>query len=235
MMEVLVLAGGRGTRLRSVVADVPKPMAPVQGIPFLALLLRSLSHKGVRRVVLSVGYLYEKVTAYFGNAYERISLVYEVEHEQMGTGGAIARSMRHASEDHLLVLNGDTFLDLELAGLEQAWQRERRPIIVGRMVPDTSRFGRLQHNGSGTVTAFAEKGIAGPGLINAGAYVLPSDFFAHRHRQPPFSIETDVLTELATQGGLALFETQGQFIDIGVPEDYQRAQSMDWGLGKTRA
>jgi D-glycero-alpha-D-manno-heptose 1-phosphate guanylyltransferase len=142
--------------------------------------------------------------------------------------------MHHASEDHLLVLNGDTFLDLEIAALEHAWQRERRPIIVGRLVPDTSRFGRLQHDGSGTVTGFAEKGIAGPGLINAGAYVLPSDFFAHRHLPPPFSIETDVLTELAARGGLALFETQGQFIDIGVPEDYQRAQTMDWGLGSSR-
>jgi D-glycero-alpha-D-manno-heptose 1-phosphate guanylyltransferase len=234
-LEALILAGGFGTRLRTVVSDVPKPMAPVQGRPFLAILLQSLSDKGVRRAILSVGYMHEKILAHFGERFGDVSLAYEIESEPLGTGGAVARSMHHASEDHLLVLNGDTFLDLELAGLEQAWQRERRPIIVGRMVPDTSRFGRLQHDGSGSVTAFAEKGIAGPGLINAGAYVLPSEFFAHRHRQPPFSIETDVLTELATQGGLALFETQGQFIDIGVPEDYQRAQAMDWGLGKTRA
>jgi D-glycero-alpha-D-manno-heptose 1-phosphate guanylyltransferase len=234
-LEALILAGGFGTRLRAIVSDVPKPMAPVQGRPFLAILLQSLAEKGVRRAILSVGFMHDKILAHFGDRFGAMSLAYEVESEPLGTGGAIARSMHHASEDHILVLNGDTFLDLELAALEQAWHRERRPIIVGRMVPDTARFGRLQHDGSATVTAFAEKGLAGPGLINAGAYVLPTDFFAHRHLQPPFSIETDVLTELAARGGLALFETQGQFIDIGVPEDYQRAQTLDWGLGNRLA
>jgi D-glycero-alpha-D-manno-heptose 1-phosphate guanylyltransferase len=223
-MEAVVLAGGFGTRLRQVVPDLPKPMAPVAGRPFLEILLATLARKGFQRVVLSLGYMAEKVLDYFGKNFAGMDLAYEIETTPLGTGGAVRRSLDRCLEDHVFVFNGDTYLDLEVPELDARWCSHGAPIIVARHVPDTSRFGRLEIAGD-RVLGFAEKGVGGPGLINAGCYVLPRAILVDFPRRETFSLENDFLAKEVSQRRFDLFVTSGRFIDIGVPEDFKRAQT----------
>lgn len=225
MMEAIVLAGGFGTRLRPVVTNVPKPMAPVAGRPFLEILLVSLSRKGFSRVVLSLGFMGHKISDHFGTQFAGMDIAYVVEDTPLGTGGAIRLALDACTRDHVFVFNGDTYLDLEVPLLEQRWQAKRNPIVVGRQVPDTTRYGRLIVNG-GCITSFAEKGAIGPGLINAGCYVLATDALAKFPLNQPFSIETDYLVPEVMRATVEVCETERMFIDIGIPEDYARAQTL---------
>ncbi len=228
-MEAIVLAGGTGTRLRSVVSDLPKPMASVAGRPFLELLLRSLSAKGFARVILSTGYMAEKISGHFGRCFAGIELDYSVETEQLGTGGAVSLAARLVRENHFFVFNGDTFLDLDAHAVDTMWQRIREPVIVAREVEDTARFGRLDTD-QGRVVRFAEKGQAGPGLINAGCYVFQADQFSDVELGTRFSLEIDYLAPLVERTAVSLHVANGLFIDIGVPSDYERAQQILAGL-----
>lgn len=223
-MEAIVLAGGLGTRLRKIVADVPKPMAPVAGRPFLEILLNALARKGFKRVILSVGFMAEKISAYFGPRHAGMDLAYVVEEQPLGTGGGVRLAMEQMAGDHVFVFNGDTFLDLEADQVERQWQARQRPLIVGRAVPDTARYGRLLAEG-GIAKGFTEKGVAGPGLINAGCYVLKRGQLDAFPAGKPFSLEADFLTPAVARGEFDVFVTAGQFIDIGVPEDFLRAQT----------
>lgn len=229
-MEAIVLAGGMGTRLRQVVPDLPKPMAPVAGRPFLEIVLTALAEKGFRRVVLSLGYMADKVVSHFGDAFAGMDLVYEIEQSPLGTGGALRAALPHCTADHVFVFNGDTFLDLETVALEAQWTNFRNPIIVAREVPDTARYGRLEVI-EGRVCGFLEKGRTGAGLINAGCYVLPSDLLDGFARGTTFSLEADFLAEAVKRQRIDVFITEGMFIDIGVPEDYARAQTELAGQG----
>ena len=224
-MDAVVLAGGFGTRLRSVVPDLPKPMAPVAGRPFLEILLTMLARKGVQRAVLSLGYQADVIVRHFGTAFEGVKLVHEIETTPLGTGGALRAALARCESDAALVVNGDTFLDLELEALRARWQAHRQPLIVGREVPDTARFGRLDIRGS-RLQGFAARGAGGPGVINMGHYVLPTTLFAAHPGLPlAFSFEADFLALQAAALGFEVFVTEGLFIDIGVPEDYARAQT----------
>lgn len=223
-MEAIVLAGGFGTRLRAVVPDLPKPMAPVAGRPFLEILLKSLAANGFTRVVLSLGFLAEKITERFGDRFAGMELVYEIETTPLGTGGAVRQALTRCTEDHVFVFNGDTYLALEVGVVEAHWQAHRRPVIVAREVPDAERYGRLGVT-DGRVTAFAEKSVRGPGLINAGCYVMPPNLLDAFAPGQPFSLENDFLAKTAGAQPFDVFVTKGQFIDIGVPDDYARAQT----------
>ena len=223
-MEAIVLAGGFGTRLREVVPDLPKPMAPVAGRPFLEMLLTVLAKKGFSRVVLSLGYMADKVISHFGERFAGLELLYEVEKSPLGTGGAVRQALTRCNEDHVFVFNGDTYLDLEVAGVEAHWQRHYVPIIVARDVSDTARYGRLITDKE-RVIGFSEKGMAGPGLINAGCYVLPVTLLDQFAPGQAFSLETDFLAKAVGVERFDMFVTSGHFIDIGVPEDYLRAQA----------
>lgn len=223
-MQAIILAGGFGTRLRQVVTDLPKPMAPVAGRPFLEILLTSLACKGFRRVVLSLGYMAGEVVSHFGDRFAGMKLVYEIEEMPLGTGGAVRQALARCTSDHVFVFNGDTFLDLEIKDVEAHWQTHHAPIIVARDVSDTARYGRLD-TVNGHVLGFSEKGVAGPGLINAGCYVLPAGILDDFPPGQPFSLEADFLAKAAGTQQFDLFVTNGYFIDIGVPEDYARAQT----------
>ena len=223
-MEAIVLAGGFGSRLRKVLPDLPKPMAPIAGRPFLEILLSMLSQKGFTRVVLSLGFMSEKFISHFGNRYQGIELVYEVEQQPLGTGGAIRAALARCEADHVFIFNGDTYLDLEVDELEHLWQSERHPLIVLREVPDTARFGKVEIR-DGRISAFLEKGTHGPGLINAGCYVLPKTALDDFPLGKPFSIETEFFAEYLQHVKFSGYVTNGRFIDIGVPEDYKLAQT----------
>jgi D-glycero-alpha-D-manno-heptose 1-phosphate guanylyltransferase len=223
-MEAIVLAGGFGTRLRQLVADVPKPMAPIAGRPFLEILLSSLAQKGFSRVILSLGFMAQKISGHFGSEFSGMKISYVVEEQPLGTGGAIRLAIEHVSADHVFVFNGDTFLDLEVQKIEEQWSLNHRSMIVSREVSDTARYGRLLL-ADGKLDGFSEKGVSGPGLINAGCYVFSINQLDAFGVGTAFSIEADYLVPAASAGLFDIFVTHGQFIDIGVPEDFLRAQT----------
>jgi D-glycero-alpha-D-manno-heptose 1-phosphate guanylyltransferase len=222
-MEAIVLAGGLGTRLRSVVSNVPKPMAPVGGRPFLDLLLASLETKGITRVILAVGHMSDIIISYFQNNSLGMELIFEVERSPLGTGGAIAAALRRVNSDCVLVLNGDTYLDLDINAVRSMWPGDGTPIVVARTVPDTERFGRLDV-ANGRITRFIGSGIQGAGIINAGTYLIPTNVFLGENLPEKFSFEQDFLCKRPPLS-LRVFVALGQFIDIGVPDDYARAQT----------
>jgi D-glycero-alpha-D-manno-heptose 1-phosphate guanylyltransferase len=222
-MEAIILAGGLGKRLRSTVPDLPKPMALVAGRPFLEILLANLAQKGFSRIVLSVGYLAEKIITYFGDRFKGVELNYSIEEAPLGTGGAVRLALTCRTSDHVFVFNGDTYLDLEVERVEAHWQEHRKPIIVARKLADTSRYGRIELL-EGRVIKFAEKDVSGSGLINAGCYVLPPDLLDSIPVGRVFSLEKDFLANAVQHVSFDCFVTHGKFIDIGVPEDYARAQ-----------
>lgn len=222
-MEAIILAGGQGTRLRHVLPDIAKPMAPIGGHPFLELLLTRLASDGFGRVVLSLGYKAESICGYFGQRFAGVEIAHVIEEKPLGTGGGIRLAMQKCTQDHVFVFNGDTFVDLDTRELETQWQASRALTIVAREVADTARYGRLQIC-DGSITGFLEKGISGPGLINAGCYVLPRGILDRFAPGEAFSFEADFLVPEVARRRIDCFQSTGYFIDIGIPEDYARAQ-----------
>ena len=223
-MEAIVLAGGLGTRLRAAVPDLPKSMAPIGDRPFLELLLARLAAQGFRHVVLSLGYRAEMIVQYFGHQYAGMRLSHVIEPRPLGTGGGARLALDRCEQDHVYLLNGDTFIDLDYTGMEALWHRHREPIIVAREVDDVSRYGCLEVRDQ-QVVAFAEKGGGGSGLINAGCYVLGHGALDVFPVGIEFSLEKDFLSPLVGRSPCRLFVSGGYFIDLGIPEDYIKAQS----------
>jgi len=225
-MEAIVLAGGLGTRLRAVVSDLPKPMAPVAGRPFLAILLDQLDQAGFEHVVLSVGYRREAIMEHFGDRYGRLALSYAVETHPLGTGGAIRLALEQTQAPELFVLNGDTYLALDYSAMLAHHRRHgARLTLAAQQVADTHRYGALALQGD-RVIDFLEKGRSGPGLINGGTYLLEPGLFDDQALPEAFSFETDLLMPKVAELAPLAFITEGRFIDIGVPEDYARAQTL---------
>ena len=218
-----MLAGGLGTRLKSVVPDLPKPMAPVSGRPFLEILLTLLSRKGFSRVILSLGFMADRVVSYFGTRFGSMELAYEIESSPLGTGGALKRALLSCREDHVFVFNGDTFLDVEIEQVQKLWVAHGDPIVVVVSVPDTARYGRVTLSDD-LVVGFEEKGATGQGFINAGCYALPVGIFSDADVGQCFSLESDFLKAAVHKRPFRAFVSSHEFIDIGVPEDYLRAQ-----------
>lgn len=223
-MEAIVLAGGFGTRLKGVVPDLPKPMAPVAGRPFLEILLDNLKQGGFKRVVLSVGHLAERIIDHFGDRHKGLDIAYAIEDAPLGTGGATRLALRSCRAADIFVFNGDTYLEFDFAAAARERCRNGRGIIVTRAVPDTSRFGRITVEGR-RILRFNEKGASGPGLINAGAYILARSELDGFEDGKAFSLETDYLAQAVAAGAFDHFLSEGLFIDIGVPEDYKIAQT----------
>lgn len=237
-MKAIVLAGGLGTRLRERVPDLPKPMAPVAGRPFLEYVLDGLQRSGCDEVVLSVGHLWEKIEAHFGDRYRDLRVRYAVETEPLGTGGALAWALRElAADEPVLTLNGDTFLNVDFAAVWAHHRAAGSPVtMVLREVEDTARYGAVLTE-AGRVVRFAEKGQQGRGLINAGTYVIEPGLFEQLGLSGRFSMETDVLQARCAELRPAAFVTDAHFIDIGIPEDFERAQHLlpRWSTSVSRS
>lgn len=225
-MQAIVLAGGLGTRLRSVVPDLPKPMAAVAGRPFLAWILDRLVQAGFDGVVLAVGYRHEAIRAHFGNAYRGLTLSYSVESSPMGTGGAIRMAAGLVAQYPVFVLNGDTFLDLDHRAMlaDHSGQAVSMSVAVCE-VPDVRRYGALKL-ANGRIEAFLEKGPGGPGVINAGTYICSRELLDLIPATGASSFERQLLEPRVGEIRPAAFLSDGLFIDIGVPEDYARAQHL---------
>ena len=223
-MKAVVLAGGLGTRLRESVPDLPKAMAPVAGRPFMEYLLDGMQAGGIHEVLLSVGYRSDDIIRHFGSRYRGISIGYCVEQEPLGTGGAIAYALSHGTQETVLVLNGDTFLDIDYRALLRWYEAApARLAMVLCKLPDVTRYGSVLTSGD-VVVGFAEKGAAGPGLINAGMYVVQPGIFAEFGLSGKFSFETDLLQRHCLSLKPRAYVSDAYFIDIGVPQDFERAQ-----------
>jgi D-glycero-alpha-D-manno-heptose 1-phosphate guanylyltransferase len=222
-MQAIILAGGKGTRLRSVLNNLPKPMAPIGHRPFLEIVLEKLAAQGFQKIVLSVGFMAETIIRHFGSKYFGMDLSYAIEEFPLGTGGGVRLALEQVTNNHVFVFNGDTYIDFDINSVEQIWQRRKRSIIIGREVPDTSRYGRLLEK-DGIALSLNEKVCEGPGLINAGCYVINRSHMANINLGIPFSIESDFLIPAIADGEFDVFVSTGIFIDIGIPDDYERAK-----------
>jgi len=224
--EAIILAGGFGTRLQGVVKDVPKPMAPVNGRPFLTYILDYLIEYEYTKVVLSVGYLHEKIEEFFGNQYKSLKIDYAVETEPLGTGGGIAYAMSKCQTKNVLVINGDTMFKVNLTEFEHFFAEKNRLLsIVLREVDDVSRYGSVVTGNNHMIVLFSEKGAsAGRGYINGGVYMINRALFDKYPQPKKFSFEKDLMEKLYTQEQFYAMPSDGYFIDIGIPEDYARAQ-----------
>ena len=224
-VTVIILVGGLGTRLRSVVSDRPKVLAQVRDKPFLAYLLEQIADAGVRYVVLCIGYQGEQVQATFGDAYAGMSLVYSQESTPLGTAGALRSALPLFRSDPVLVMNGDSFCRVDLSSF-WTWHRARaaNATLLLTQVSDTQRYGRVQVGDDGHVLAFEEKSHQStPGLINAGIYSL-----SHRLLKtiPPIkvvSLEREIFPAWIGRG-LYGYRSEGSFLDIGTPEGYALAE-----------
>ena len=221
-MRAIVLAGGAGTRLRHVLGDTPKPMAPVCGRPFLTYILDNLIGHGCRRVWLSVGVGQEVVIDYFGSAYGSLPIEYVIEDAPLGTGGALARAIAAVDEFPGFALNGDTFSDIDYQEMLEVHRSAASPLTIAmRRVEDAGRYGRIELEDD-HVIGFGADGAAGSELINIGTYVVGKRLFAGWPES--FSFEHDYLRAEAARLRPLAYLTDGWFIDIGVPEDYRAAQ-----------
>lgn len=224
-MEVIVLAGGLGTRLRSVVSEVPKCMAPVNGKPFLYYLLTALSQYSIGKVVLSVGYKHECIENWVrknGGGFP-FEIEFAVEETPLGTGGGIRLALEKCSSDDVCIMNGDTFFNVDLALLQEAHGLSGRLLTMAvKHLKYFDRYGTVTIDESGTVTGFNEKRFCEDGYINAGVYMV-SDKWLLKDMPEKFSFETDYLQPKAMQGRVHGFVSDGYFIDIGIPLDYAKA------------
>ncbi len=224
--QAIVLAGGFGTRLQTVLRNVPKPLAPVRGLPFIHYVLRWLEHSGIQRVIGCTGYLADKMEAGFRSYRGNLQFTFLREETPLGTGGAIYRALGEADAGGVFALNGDTYFP---AGLDlfqaEAARRGGTFAIALRAVPDTSRFGAVDLV-DGRIRAMNEKGLSGPGLVNAGLYRLPHDLPRVLPMPEVFSWETDLMQPKAAALGVAGVVLDAPFLDIGTPESYLEAETV---------
>ena len=231
-MECVVLAGGMGTRLRSVVADLPKCLAPVAGRPFLDWLLDDLEGAGAGHIILSLGYLHEAVEKHLAEHPRKARISCVVEDTPLGTGGGVRLALTKATEDDVFMLNGDTFFGVDYAAMGTFHGSSKATATLAlKPMRDFSRYGEVRCGEDGRITAFREKQPCAEGLINGGVYLLRRDALAAKPDR--FSLEKDFFEPLAAEGSLAGFRSEGYFIDIGIPEDYARAQR-DFSTGAWR-
>ena len=225
--ECILLAGGKGTRLQSVVADVPKPMAPVAGKPFLTYLFQYLFKHGIGKAVLSVGYKHESITNAFGNQFKDISLVYVIEKEPFGTGGGIKMALQSCESEHVFIINGDTFFDVSLMDLyNQHIENGADLTIAVKYMENFDRYGCIDFDENEKITAFNEKQPRESGFINGGIYILKKSFLNALLLPEKFSFEAAVMEAHYDKANFQVYtgSSTRYFIDIGIPKDYERAQ-----------
>ncbi|EKK5714180.1 nucleotidyltransferase family protein, partial [Campylobacter coli] len=182
-MQAIVLAGGLGTRLRSVVQDLPKPMAPINGKPFLAFVLEYLKKQGITEIILSVSYKYELIQEYFKDEFHGMKIHYNIEKELLGTGGAIKDALKFVKNE-VYVLNGDTFFDIDL---KKPVLNSSKICIALKQMQNFDRYGTVNVDEQGIVTSFEEKVFKKQGLINGGVYLLKKDIFNNFSLERKFS------------------------------------------------
>ena len=231
--QAIVLAGGFGTRLQAVVQDVPKPMALINGRPFLDYQLNYLKSFGINHIIFSVGYKHEHISDYFGNDFKGMQINYAVEETPLGTGGGILNAFQYVKSGVALVVNGDTMFEVNLNDFYQKHKDSKAIISLAlREIEDVSRYGIVETRDNHRIIGFAEKGKkSGRGLINGGVYLIEKDFFEQNNFEHKFSMEKDAFEQYYTTQYFSGFPYKSYFLDIGIPEDYKKAQDEFVELG----
>ncbi len=219
-MKAVVLAGGEGLRLREIIRDIPKPMAPVAGRPFLEYVIAQLRRWNFSEIILATGYKSSAIESFFGDGSRcGVRIRYSREDAPLGTGGALRLALQLVDDDPFVLLNGDSFADVNFDELLAFHSSHRAVCTVGLVSwGDASRYGKVEVNDNGEVTAFIEK-APGVGYINCGIYAFGRSI---RENLPPYSgsLEREVLPSLIGRGLFGM-PTKSFFVDIGVPEDYR--------------
>lgn len=226
-MEALILAGGLGTRLREAVPDLPKPMAPIRNRPFLEHQMDYWIGQGVTRFILSVGYKHELIEAHFGKSYRQCPVVYAREAIPLGTGGGLLLGLSQAQDNLVLVLNGDTFFEVNLTDMRARHDQAQADVTVAlRRIEHNDRYGEVALNEQGFVAAFNSAATGGEGIINGGVYLVRPNVILGLGYAPgdKVALEQDLFPCLFKTGRrVAGFVSDATFIDIGIPDDYYRA------------
>jgi D-glycero-alpha-D-manno-heptose 1-phosphate guanylyltransferase len=224
--EAIVLAGGFGTRLQKVVNEVPKSMAPVGGRPFLEYLFDFLIARGITSAVLSTGYKSSVIHSHFKDKYKGLSLAYAVENEPLGTGGGIKNAFHKVIGEEAFVFNGDSLFIADLNGMALLHKKENATATLAlRFLQDTARYGTVKLDAIHRIRGFHEKQAgSGAGYINAGVYILNKAFITGTLFNDRFSLERDCFEKYYREMLMLGFPCEGYFLDIGIPEDYKRAQ-----------
>lgn len=225
--ECIVLAGGLGTRLRSVVADKPKCMAPLGEHPFLYYLLQYLHKQGITHAVLSLGYLSEQVIDWCNSMDLPLRVSFTVEPEPLGTGGGILHALPALEGKEVFIVNGDTYFDVNLSTFYQFHAALQSPLSLAlKPMQQFDRYGSIELDAQQRISAFHEKQFRTEGLINGGIYLTTPDFLNSLSLPEKFSFEKEVLEPGAAAGSLYGFISDTYFIDIGIPEDYEAAKKV---------
>jgi D-glycero-alpha-D-manno-heptose 1-phosphate guanylyltransferase len=226
MKEAIILAGGLGTRLRSVVADLPKCMAPVNGKPFLAYVIQYLQQQGIERFVFSLGYMREPIIDFLNKEFPSLIFTTSLEDEPLGTGGAIKQALTFAEGENILVTNGDTLFKIHVNEVAAIHNETVADCTLSlKPMNNFDRYGVVVTDTSGKITSFKEKQFYESGLINGGVYILNKKSFLSEDLPQKFSFEKDYLEKYFATRKMYGIEQQQYFIDIGIPEDYAKAQS----------
>lgn len=223
MKECIVLAGGFGTRLRSVVKDVPKCMADVAGRPFLYYIFHYLKRQGVSHIILSLGYKSEIVLEWIMNNDFGIKISYVVESEPLGTGGAIKYAMSKTETESVFVINGDTFFNVELSSFNNFHLKNNGQVsLCLKPMVNFDRYGSVEMQGE-KIIGFNEKKYCESGLINGGVYLINKSVLGGINLPQKFSFEKDILENKNLNLNILGYKSDSYFIDIGIPEDFEKA------------
>ncbi|AXP09038.1 nucleotidyltransferase family protein [Campylobacter hepaticus] len=216
-MQAIILCGGLGMRLKSVISGIPKPMAPVNGKPFLEFIFKYLKKQDIKEIILAVSYKYEIIQEYFKDEFLGIKIKYSIEKEPLGTGGAIKQALNFI-KDKTYVLNGDTFFDIDLSKLKL---NQSRICFALKYMQDFDRYGAVELDDRQFIKSFKEKEFLKQGLINGGIYLISKTIFEDFILEDKFSFETFLQNNYKNLNARAeIFKDY--FIDIGIPEDYKK-------------
>lgn len=226
-IKAAILAGGKGTRLASVLNGGQKVIADVGGRPFLAKLVEQAGAAGITEAVLLTGHRSEDVERALGREHADVRLSYSPETEPLGTAGALRNALPLLADcESVLVMNGDSWCGVDLEWMRRSYAERACDASVAIVkVPDVSRFGAVECHPGGTVKTFSEKGATGEGYINAGVYLMARRVIEGIAPGQNVSLEREILPLLAQRGSLLAYVAKGPFLDIGTPESYSRAEA----------
>jgi D-glycero-alpha-D-manno-heptose 1-phosphate guanylyltransferase len=228
-MQAIILAGGLGTRLKIVVADKPKVLSPVAGNPFLFYIIEYLKNQGITQYIFALGYLSEQVITYLKENYPSLQYQYTIEDTPLGTGGALKKAFQLATEKNVLVVNADTYFDVNIPLMFQEHiQNNAHCTIALKQMENFDRYGSVDIDEQNNIVSFKEKTFVKQGYINGGYLIFDKDYFLlkTKHLPPVFSYEKDFLEKELYQMKVKGFIAKGYFIDIGIPADFALAQQV---------
>ena len=224
-MEAIILAGGLGTRLRSAVPDLPKCMAPINGVPFISYLIDNLKNEGVTNFIFSLGYKSELFISFLEEKLPMKNYLIVIEDEPLGTGGAIKLACKKAKDENVIALNGDSLFKVILKELMQFHlEKKSRCTLALKPMQNFERYGSVEIDAVQKINSFKEKQFITKGCINGGVYAIEVASFLQKSLEDKFSMEQDYLEKYSCEGNFYGFVQEGYFIDIGIPEDFVRAQ-----------